>query len=222
MKHTKYFIIILIVLGCANHDSKNNTLKVSENDTVINLTIKGTSKDFIIHKTTLGQISDLQNVLDKFSNKLEFTSEKSFDITGEGIEDEYKTTIKQKNDGFLVTNTIKQNDSIIWLDSLTINDDIWYYWEDSVFFQLKPYSQFYIAYKDFNSFVGEKFDTTTELYKNNKMIIQNYIGYENDPAYWNDYLGNFKGRVIYNLTYEDGGIYLWDKRQRKFIPICEP
>jgi len=221
MKHTIY-LIILIVLGCANHDSKNSTLKVSENDTVINLTIKGASKDFIIHKTTLSQISDLQEVLDKFSNKLEFKAEKSFDITGDGIEDEYETTIKQKNDGFLVTNTIKQNDSIIWLDTLTVDDNIWYYWEDSIFFQLKPYSQFYIAYKDFNSFVGEKFDTTTDLYKSNKMIIHNYIGYDNDSAYWNDYLGNFKGRVIYNLTYEDGGIYLWDKRQQKFIPIYEP
>ncbi|MBN1184602.1 MAG: hypothetical protein JXB49_20075 [Bacteroidales bacterium] len=221
MKYTIY-LLIFVLIGCSNHDSKVILTKVSDSDTIINIRIKGILREYIVHKHTLEQIPDLQNVIDKFSNKLEYKSEKSDDITGEGIHNLYETTIKQKGDGFIVTNTIKQNDTVIWIDTLTVNDNIWYYWEDSVFFQLKPYSQFYIAYKDFNDFVGERFDTTTELYKNNKMIIHNYIGYENDSAYWKDYLGNFKGRIIYNLTYEDGGIYLWDKRQRKFIPIYEP
>jgi hypothetical protein len=221
MKHAIY-LIIFIVLGCSRHNGNGNLLKGSVNDTIIQISMNGTSKNYIVHKTTLKQIPDLQKVIDKFSDKLEYKSEKFSEITGEGFQNIYETTIKQKDDGFLVTNIIKQNDTIIWHDTLSIDDNIWYYWEDSVFFQLKPYSQFYIAYKDFIDFVGEKFDTTTDLYRNNKMIIHNYVGYENDSAYWDYYLGNFKGRVIYNLTYEDGGIYLWDKRQRKFIPIYEP
>jgi hypothetical protein len=221
MKYT-INLLIFVLIGCSNHDSKVILTKVSDGDTIINIRIKGILREYIVHKHTLKQIPDLQNVIDKFSNKLEYKSEKSDDITGEGIHNLYETIIKQKGDGFIVTNTIKQNDTVIWIDTLTVNDNIWYYWEDSLFFQLKPYSQFYIAYKDFNNFVGERFDTTTELYKNNKMIIHNYIGYENDSAYWKDYLGNFKGGIIYNLTYEDGGIYLWDKRQRKFIPLYEP
>jgi hypothetical protein len=215
-------LLILIALSCSCVGNKSSSAKASLNDTIISLQINGNYKEYVIHKNTLKQIPDFQTVINKFSNKLEYKSEKAYEITGEGIQNNFETTIKQKVEGFIVTNTIKQNDSIIWLDTLLVDESIWYYWEDSIFFQLKPYSQFYIAYKYFTDFVGERFDTTSELYRTNKMIIHNYIGYDKDPIYWDRYLGNFNGRVIYNLSYEDGGIYLWDKRKRKFIPIYEP
>jgi hypothetical protein len=218
-----YTALFLIVFSaCTRH--KSNVMKLSENDTIITLNLKGKSEKLIVRKTTYHMISDIQSVINKYYDNLEYTSNITGDITGEGISDEAETTIRKKGDGFLVTNTIRQNDSIIWMDTLSVDNKISYYWDpdSTAFFQIKPYSQFYIALRYFSNFVGPKFDTTNEFYLDNKTVIHDYIGYDKNPEYWEKYLSGFKGNIIYNLSYEDGGVYMWDKRIRKFILIYEP
>jgi hypothetical protein len=191
-------------------------------DTLIKINLKGTINDFVFQKSSLRYIDirDFQNTINQFKNKLEFKSHKIIEITGEGHSNDVYIWINESKDGFLVINSIQQNDTTIWNDSLLVNDDIWYYWEDSVFFRLKPYSQFYIAHKYFRDFVGEPFDTTFDFKQYTKLFY--YINYTQDSTYWNNYLGNFKGRLIKNLSPESADTYIWDRRQRKFIVIHEP
>jgi hypothetical protein len=223
MKQTLILILFIFTLNCSNiQRNPDSSLKLAGKDTLINFTINGISKNYLVHKTTLSYLKDFQTFIDSISNNLEYNSVNKLQITSEGILNEYTTHIVKNKNGFLVTNTITQNDTIIWKDTLTIDDRVWYYWEDSIFFQLKPYSQFYIAYKDFRNFIGEPFDTASELYNSNKSVIHALIDYDKDPQYWDKYLGDFKGRLINNLSIEDGGIYIWDKRQKKFIDFYEP
>jgi hypothetical protein len=222
MRQTINLILIITLVSCSRNPKSSISSIDFKNDTLIKLTIDGINKEYLVHKKTIKDLSDFQKVILKFSNVLEYKSNEKLDITGEGFGNNYATSIKKHNDGFLVTNTISQNDSLIWIDTLLVDDRVWYFWEDSVFFKLKPHSQFYIAYKYFSDFVTEQFDTTKELYKDNGRIIRNYIDYDEDPRYWDKYLGNFKGRLINNLSIEDAAIYMWDARKRKFIAIYEP
>ena len=202
--------------------SDNSSIIISEKDTLIHLTLNGVIKEYRIAENSINELIEFQNVINVFNQKLEFQSKDSTEITGEGLFNNYSTLIKEHKDGFLVTHTIEQNSSIIWFDTLLVDDRVWYFFDDSLFFQLKPYSQFYIAYKYFREFIGEKFDTTTEFYKSNKAIIHGVINYHKNTAYWNNYLGNFKGRIVTKLSIEDADAYIWDKMQKRFITFYEP
>jgi hypothetical protein len=224
MKQTLIFVILVIMICCNNgHNVKTstNTLRTIE-DTLMQFQINGEKKEYRVRKNIVIDLVDFKRVMEKYSSNLMYKSQSSLEITGEGYNNYYSTLIQKFNDGFLVSNTIKQNDSIIWMDTLSINDRVWYYWDDSVFFKLKPYSQFFIAYKYFSEFVGENFDTTSNFYHNGKYVIHALIKYDTDSAYWNNYLGNFKGRLIYKMSIEDPGTYIWDKRLHKFIDFYEP
>jgi hypothetical protein len=237
----KYLLIVSIqlLLSCENKPLRTEDLKETldptslytfrppteqlSGDTTITLVIKGDPVTFAISHQSLGSVGGMQNIIDKFQHHLRYDSETVNNVTGRGVIDKCRSTIEPQNDGFLVTHRIWRNDSLIWYDTLLINDRISYYWNnDSIYFKLKPIFQFYTAYKYFRYFVEARIDTNSEFYNQGRGVIRNIIGYESDPAYWDKYLGSFTGRGISKLSIADGGLYLWDERKKKFIDFYEP
>jgi len=105
---------------------------------------------------------------------------------------------------------------------LIINDSFSYYLTDNLFDKLKPYSGFYIAFKYFRSFVDGYLDRTSDRFITGKGVILGKFNTKSDSVYWNDYLANFKGRLITNLSDVDHDWLIWDDRQKKFIYFYEP
>ena len=142
-------------------------------------------------------------------------------ITGEGSFNQYKTSITETDKGSLIVHEISQGNTIIWKDTLVVNDNVSYYWQDSIFDKLKPYSYFFIAYRYFRNFVDETYinSSVVSSYGNEATI---FYSNNTDSNYWNKELKKFKGRLISNLSIEDQGWFIWDKRYKKFSEYENP
>ena len=216
-------LVIVGQLGCSQSQTGTKYLtSIQYTDKVLTIYKDEQTKHYNVDDELVSEIIELVNVIHQVNYRLEYFSENKIDITGTGTEDTYSTSIRSFQGGFLVTNTIKQDNKTIWIDSLLINDRVQYYWDDSLFYTLKPYSQFYIAYKYFKEFIEKPLDTSTENYKIAKSIFYGLNDISSDSTYWDNYLPSFKGRLIRNLSVESPGLYIWDNRESRFINFYEP
>lgn len=201
------------------------SIVLSKSDTIVRFTIKGKTKEYIVDKRFASYLSDFQIILNKFENNLNYRFEDTLDITGDGNGNYYSTTIEQKGKEFLLTNKIMQKDSLIWIDSILVDDRFWgdYWWGDSVYFELKPYSLFFTTYKRSKRFILEPLNPTDEYYSDHRRIYEVYLNeYIYDPEYWDDYLDNFKGRRVLESCFVAPGTHIWVERGQKFVPIQIP
>lgn len=183
----------------------NNLIKEINGKTVGNYHLSEAMKD---------ELKDFPEVINNHINRI-YNSLDSAIITGEGIVNQYETSITETDKGSLITHKILQGKTIIWNDTMLLNDNVSYYWQDSIFDKLKPYSYFFIAYTHFRNFVDERYENSSVASTYGKSAT---IFYSNkaDSIYWDKELKNFKGRLISNLSVEDQGWYIWDIRTEKF------
>jgi len=232
MKQTLSLLIILIfaLTSCSKKqvlqsDSSNGKVDIVSfsllKDTLIKKINGKTVQTYILSKDMKNELKDFPRIMNKY-NDFEYNSTDSVEIIGDGEKNLFKTRIGKRKDGLFVKHTIMQRDNIIWNDSLLIDDSFSYYWTDSLFYKLKPYSEFYIAYKHFRSFVEGPLDKTSDRFTTGKIMVLNKFNSKSDSIYWNDYLANYKGRLITNLSVEDNDWLIWDKRQKAFIHFYEP
>ena len=219
MKQVVFILIVLLLFGCINHQNNNVN---NDYDTLILLRINNHIENFHIKRKANTDFKEFQHLIDKYGKNLFYSNKALFDITGEGKDNICESEIRQYNDGFLLKNTISKNDTLIWTDSIVINDNQSYWFQcDTLYFKLKPYSLFYVGYLIVKyTFIYDKIDSTSYIY--NDFISNLKYNNDEDTLYWKDYLYNFKGRVIYKLSPSDPDSYIWDKRQRKFILIHSP
>ncbi|MES2379419.1 MAG: hypothetical protein V4538_00150 [Bacteroidota bacterium] len=225
MKQTLSLVLLIFILSCSNNQDNSkrySDLKNVDNDSLFYFLINGTKEEYKVSKSNINLIYDLgklQKFINEYEKNPQHKIQKKLEITGEGIGNTFYSLIKKQKDGFLVTHLIYQNDPVIWCDSLIIDDAVSYSWDDDpLFYKLKPYSTFSIACSYADRFINDPIDISSESYRENYTNIPN----ENDTAYWDKYLRNFKGRTIYKLSLEDGGTWIWDIRKRKFIDFFEP
>lgn len=221
----------LILIFCVNCSQPQNTEAagtlpgdsklqgVTLQDTIVTVSRGGRSETFRIKRDLVHEIRSFLLVYHKFGDTLSYSFEDSVDITNSGRKNRYTTSIAAYDDGFLVSNHIWDHGAIIWYDTMLVNDRFEYYWDDSVFYALKPNSQFYIAYKYFSEFVSKPLDTTPD---GGKSVIDHFLQYKSDSVYWRNEIANFNGRLVGNLSAESGGLYIWDKRVRRFIDFYQP
>lgn len=207
-----------------NNSSKENDEIVSffqSKDTLIKKINGKIVQRFILSKEMKNELKDFPGIMNKCSN-LEYNSTDSVEITGVGEKNLFKTWIGKRKEGLFVKHTIMQRDTIIWNDSLLIDDSFSYYLTDSLFYKLKPYAEFYIAYKYFRSFVEGPLDKTSDRFTIGKIMILSKLKSKSDSVYWSDYLENYKGRLITNLSVDDYDWLIWDGKQKAFICFYEP
>lgn len=250
MKILIFFIIFLVTVSCNQTQEKNEreivetdkpendstviefefetidpSIVLAKYDTTLSFTIKGKTKEYIVNKRMVSYLSDFQYILDEFENDLNYKFEDALDITGDGNENYFSTTIEQKEKGFLLTNKIKQNESVIWFDTIFADDRFWgEFWNgDSVYFELKPYSLFYTTYKRAKYFVLDSIDLNDEQNSHHRYSYYVYLNeYINDPEYWDHYLNNFKGRRILESCFIAPGTQIWVERDQKFLFVSGP
>jgi hypothetical protein len=140
---------------------------------------------------------DLQKTIDKFQNRLIYNLEQNIDITGDGDKEKFLMTLKADDKYAIVKNQIFKNNKVIWADSILIDNKAWYYLEDSIFFDLLPYSSFYLGYKYFQDYIVEKpsnyYDDMTEIIKYQK-------DYGENSKYWDNIAIGFSGYLIGKLS----------------------
>ena len=192
------------------------------NDTIIRFTYKGTTKEYIIDRRNYDNVREFERFIHNVNDRFIYKTEGQIDITGDGVKNSYSTLIEQRQDGFLITNTINENGEVIWVDSLLVDDTYsWFYLsgqDNSLTLDTKPYSLFYIAYKASQLFICDP-----KYYEGNRELhlfwLNNYV---DDTEYWENYLDNFKGRTIFHLCFAAPHEYIWDRRAKKFVPIRIP
>lgn len=215
-----------MVVGLANCSQSRNgetsVTPVAISDTIVSIENGNTIKKYSIKRELVGDIHDCLEVIKQFADKLEYYSEDSVDITGTGEQSIYTTSIVSQGDGFLVTNRIKSDKQTIWLDTMLINDRLQYYWDDDVYYALKPGSQFCLAHEYFRQFVEDPLDSNAEQYGYLKQFFLQTIDDKSDSAYWASHLNGFSGRTIRNLSPESPTSYIWDNRKRRFIQFYAP
>jgi hypothetical protein len=250
MKKIVFLIIFIMTISCNQTQEKNESeivvtdlqenettaielevevidpsIVLAESDTILRFTIKGKTKEYIVNKRFASYLSDFQFILNKFENDLNYRFEDTLDITGDGNGNYYSTTIEQKGMEFLLTNMIMQMDSLIWIDTILVDDRFWgdYWWGDSVYFELKPYSLFYTTYKRAKHFILDSIDLNDEQNSHHRYSYYVYLNeYIYDPEYWNDYLDNFKGRRILESCFVAPGTQIWVERGQKFLFVSGP
>ena len=219
------FLVVVITgqVSCSQiSNDTTSTISIKFSDKVLTLQKDGESKYYNVDDELTPDISDFVKTINELDYKLEYFKESKIDVTGTGTESICTTSITRFQDGFLVANTIKHHNKEIWKDTLLINDRVNHYWNDSLFYTLKPYSQFYITHKYFKEFIEKPFDPSTEEYKVAKHIFYGLNDIGSDSAYWDKYLIDFKGRLIRKLSIESPGLHIWDSGDNRFINFYEP
>jgi len=229
MKNYTLILLIFLFLGCSNSQkTKNQTLKVRVDS--ISFRLAGNSlikeingkavENYTLSEAMKNELKDFPRVINNHINTV-YNFLDSAIITDEGTFNQYKTSITETDKGSLIVHEILQGKTIIWKDTLVVNENVSYYWQDSIFDKLKPYSYFFIAYKYFRNFVDETYinSSVVSSYGNEATI---FYSNNTDSNYWNKELKNFKGRLISNLSIEDQGWFIWDKRYKKFSEYENP
>jgi hypothetical protein len=226
MKILLVSLIPILIASCAQTQVADSTgdnriiQGVTLQDTIVTITRGEKTQISRIKRDLVRDIDNFLLVYTEFNDTLEYSFEDSVSITGTGRKNRYTTSITPFGDGFLVSNRIWESNSIIWYDTMLVNDRFQYYWDDSVFYALKPNSQFYIAYEYFREFVQDPLDTNTE---SGKGLVDFFLRREySDSVYWKTTLADFDGRLISNLSSESAGLYIWDKRLGRFIDFYQP
>ncbi len=166
-------------------------------------------------------LNDFPTIIDSFIEK-EFSITDSAYIIGDEKKNLYKTWIGITGENVVVRHVIMKNNTTVWNDSLVIDDSFSYYFEDDLFNQLKPYSGLYIGYKYFRTFIDEPLDSSSYRFREGKANILRRLDSRLDSIYWKDYLANFKGRLITNLSDVDHDWLIWDDRREEFVSFYEP
>jgi hypothetical protein len=209
-------------LSADNHPTTiklQSSIDITEFDTILRYTINGETKDYKLNRLLYFYLKDFPDFTNQHSSSITFTRHDSLDITGDGKIEYFWTSIKQKGDGFFITNTINKNNTTIWFDTLFVENDYWAeIWDDSSYYELLPFSSFYLNKNRHESFVDDYRDLTDEEnFGYRFFFLMNLKSDQNDTEYWGKYLDSFKGRTIKKMCKEAPSIYIWNDRLEKFV-----
>jgi hypothetical protein len=231
----KYF---LILLGLAFSCSSNQEIKKDEqisNDTLINLSINGRDEEFKAKKGIKVNFKDIQIFLNDYSNKpLSFFDTTLVDVTGDGKNEKVIRTIKVKDNNAYIFAEIFKEEKLIYADTLKIDDGYTFMtWDnDSVYYNLKPYSSFYEAL-----FNKEILDNLDKKYPGYEYWIEYYINSKkeefatqridslsiiNKADSIHHSLQNFKGKLVFTMHQLDRDILIWNDEKNEFETFYSP
>jgi hypothetical protein len=141
------------------------------------------------------------------------------DVTGDGIPDSLITTIRPVAGFPFIEHVVRSGGLQIFFDTLTVDDagGAEILWDDETSYAaLQPYSGIFAAERAFGSFLAGPVILSEE-------ITQEFLDRQTgNTAYWRDYLGRFRGHLIWYLNLTDAGLKVWDARSGSFVDFLVP
>lgn len=200
----------------------DSRIEIDDKDTIVRFTFRGKTKEYLIDKMDYEFMDEFQRFVYNVGDVFKYKNDGYIDITGDGNKNYFSTIIEQRPNGFMITNTIKDKNKTIWLDSMLVDDRLYYLYllseGGSLFHDTKPYSCFYTAYK-----ISRVFISDPPFYEPNRELHLYWLNrHVSDPGYWESYLDNFKGQTIFHLCTVAPHEYIWDSRTQSFVPIRIP
>lgn len=203
-------------------------------DSTATLIVNGTTIVFQIPKEFYINLTDFQNFLDTKIHNSKFNEIISEDLTGDKKIDTLYNQIYLTDDGCIIKSKIISNKSLVYSDSAKIfsdegnDENIW--GSDSVYNLLYPYSLLYIAYLSrAQTYALEKeyIDDDIFMYLNfkrdefekmrlNKNVIESKL---NEAK---QYVNNYKGKFINNISLSDPDTYIYESASNKFVIFYSP
>lgn len=218
-------IILLLLLFFIPLIAADSTATVIANGTTIVFQIP---KEFYINLT------DFQNFLDTKIHNSKFNEIIAEDLTGDKKIDTLYNQIYLTDDGCIIKSKIISNKSLVYSDSAKIfrdegnDENIW--GSDSVYNLLYPYSLLYIAYlsraqtyalekeyidDDIFKYLNFKRDEFEKM-RLNKNVIESKL---NEAK---QYVNNYKGKFINNISLSDPDTYIYESASNKFVIFYSP
>jgi hypothetical protein len=232
------FIIITLLALTACHSTETQVTEqvgsVQEIDTSIFLTVNSVKKSYRIKKTNRMNFVKLQAFLDQYPTVPAVYSDTVMtDVTGDGIYETVISRITCDTKTCLVFSTVLSGDKVIFSDTLLPNEDLafmdWY--QDSIYFALKPYSVFYNALGNKNVvdepenghisedliefYTGPIFDKLKET-ETDSVVINRMM----DSTLRE--LRSYKGKYLSPLHHWDGDLYFWNRFTNRFELLYSP
>jgi len=223
---------ILYSCGDAKKDANTSVSKSESPDTIIRLTIHSGIRSFNVKKKTRFDFKDFQTFLNDFSNKpLDFKETQNIDVTGDSIPEQVVTTVSMQGKACMVRARILSGTKALYTDTMTIKEDAAFalFWnQDSVYFKLKPYSDFYLGMcnksilNDLNP-DNVNYEGWMEIFhaRQRDLLKQeglDSLNIEKRISEWDDY----KGKLVFRFGMLDRDIRIWDKHKNKFVDFYEP
>lgn len=210
-----------------NESAIINKIPQSEYDTIYDFNYNGKIRRYIISKADVSNVQEFQEYMANYPKKLVYNKKNQLDITGDGIPDQFSTSIKKWESGFQVTNIIEDHGRIIWSDSIGVDDSKWWAFlssaDSTLYYDTKPFSTFFIAMKMTEDFILEPNEMSSEEAEELREMHIFYLNqYYNNTDYWNKYLDTYKGKIIRTLCFWSPEDYIWDKRTEKFVALIIP
>jgi hypothetical protein len=173
----------------------------------------------LVHKAYLDAPA-FQDFLDQHQpDSVEHRGVEIADVTGDGIPDSCITVIRPVSGFPFIEHIVRSSGKQVFYDTMTVDDlgGAEILWGDETSYNvLKPYSGIFAARTVFGSFLGGQVDLSEEI---TKEFIDRH---KNEEVYWIDYLGHFKGHLIWYLNLTDAGLKVWDSRSGTFIDFLVP
>ncbi|RDC62487.1 hypothetical protein [Adhaeribacter pallidiroseus] len=143
---------------------------------------------------------------------------RKIDVTGDGMEDEVSSSLKQFDDSLIYLNSIFDNNNKIWTDKLVIDKDyaVAKFGSEKLFELLKPYSCKFLLQGRTDFIRDYEYNSTI------KALQPSFLKNINpaDTIFWKEELKVYKGKIVDNVYLESGAAsFLWDKRNKKLIEI---
>jgi hypothetical protein len=203
-------------------------------DSTATLIVNGTTIKIEIPEEFYIDLKDFQKFLDTKIQNFQVNEIIIDDLTGDNLSDTICNKIYLNGDGCIVKSKILSNGALVYSDSAFIfidegnDENIW--GSDSIYNRLFPYSLLYISYRirvqaytiereylDENIFMYLGFKKS-ELEKMglNKTTIESRL-YEAKQ-----YVYNYKGKFINNISLSDPDTFIYEAPSKKFVIYYSP
>jgi len=224
----------LLLLSCG--DGKQNTASVvGKQDTTTTPVEFGTTEKREreeIHydgKTYLPRYSPyiswkyLQQFLDNFGGRTAtFDTTYYEELTGDGKPDKIHIETKPLAKDYICFSHIYSNDSLVWADTLRVTDKqgASLFGDSTLYYELKPYSAFYLVHQKRLSIVKDYFNQDDLEWKT--QFLFSMLDDKKDTTYWKEAIKTYKGSGIWKFGFMDSDLFIWDEHKKKFIMCYAP
>jgi hypothetical protein len=209
-------------------------LSYAQSDSVFTFIVDSNKISFPVPSDIYVNLIDFQKFISSVEHKNIFDEVLVFDLTGDGIKDTLFNNITLFGDDCKIVSYISSNSEILFTDTLIISSDIGNYdniWgSDELFKKLLPYSNLYngylnkLVYHDLSKEdVADKLNIylSWETEKNKEYGLNNsQIAIKNNEI--RNYVENYKGKFIHNLSISDYDTYIYFPKENKFVLFYSP
>jgi hypothetical protein len=204
------------------------------NDSTATLSINGSAIKIHIPNEFYIDLNAFRNFLNSNIQGLHFEETIIEDLTGDNLSDTLYNEAYIFNDGCVVESQILSNGFLIYSDSTLIfkdegnNENQW--GNDSIYYQLLPYSLLYIGYsirvESYKLEMERKVDDMS-TYITLKQIEMEQMGLSKESIEFQlnetkKYVNGYKGKFIHNISLSNPDTYIYETSSNRFVIFYSP